>query len=388
MTKAVKSLVVAQFLSAFSDNAILFIVVAIVLHSKEPAAWYIPALQSVFLIAFVTLAPWVGPCADQFPKPQVLIAANLLKALGTVMILSGVEPLLAYTVVGAGAALYSPAKYGILPELVPHEELVTANSWVEGATVAAILIGTVVGAKIADHSVSLALAITTALYVLSALASSSLPRLPPRGANLSLALSQLLGRVSELLASVRARVVLLSLSLFWASAATLRIVLIAWAPLVLGIRSAGQIAELTLFLAIGIVMGSGLVPRLIPLEHIRRTRLPAYSIAVFFLLLANAESLWPARAILLGIGVAGGMFVVPLNATMQQIGHLSIGSGAAVAIQNLFQNLTMLIAVGACTLAAAHGDSPVTMILVLGALVLIATVLVSRRLPRDRRQAT
>jgi LPLT family lysophospholipid transporter-like MFS transporter len=343
-------------------------------------------LQGVFLAAFVTLAPWVGPCADQFPKPRVLTAANLLKALGTVLIMSGVEPLLAYAVVGAGAAVYSPAKYGILPELVPHAQLVTANSWVEGATIAAILVGTVTGAKLADHSPTLALGVTAALYLLSAMASWSLPRLPPRGANLGLALRQLLGRMSELLVSARARIVLISLSLFWASAATLRIVLIAWAPLVLGIRTAGQIAELTLFLAIGIVLGSGVVPRLIPLEHIRRARLPAYSMALCFLLLANTQSIWPARAILLGIGIAGGMFVVPLNATMQQIGHLSIGSGAAVAIQNLFQNLTMLAAVGACTLAAARGGSPVTIILVLGGLVLVATVLVSGRLPKNRPQ--
>jgi MFS transporter, LPLT family, lysophospholipid transporter len=383
VNKSVYSLVVAQFLSALSDNAILFIIVSIVLHAEQSPAWYIPALQSVFLIAFVSLAPWVGPCADKFSKPRVLIAANLVKAAGTLLILSGLEPLIAYAVVGAGAALYSPAKYGILPELVPEQQLVRANGWVEGATIAAILVGTVAGAKIADWSIPVALSLAALLYLLSAVASLFLPRLPARGADLSVALRQLLGKVRELLGSVRARLVLVSLSLFWATAATLRILLIAWAPLVLGVNSAGEIAELTLFLAIGIVVGSMTVPRIIPLDQIRRTRIPACAMAVLLLLLATVDSLWPARAVLFGVGVAGGMFVVPLNATMQRIGHLSIGSGGAVAIQNLFQNLTMLIAVGGYTFAAAHGSSPVTTMRTLGAVVLAASILVSLRLPKQ-----
>jgi LPLT family lysophospholipid transporter-like MFS transporter len=382
MTRGVYWLVLAQFLSAFSDNAILFIVVAIVMKSAEPAGWYIPALQSVFLLAFIACAPWVGPAADQFSKPRVLIAANLLKGLGTLMILGGIEPLLAYGVVGIGAALYSPAKYGILPELVSKEQLVRANSLVEGSTIAAILVGTLVGAKLADHSVSLALWLTATLYAFSALAGGSLPKLRPRGARPDQALPHLLERIRQLFASPRPRLVVLSLSLFWAAAATLRIVLVAWAPLVLGTKNVGDIAELTLFLAIGIVIGSLVAPRLITLEHIRRARLPAYCLAVSFLLLANVTTVGSARAVLLAIGTAGGMFVVPLNAAMQHIGHESIGSGGAVALQNLFQNLTMLVAVGTYTAVTAAGVGPNSTILVLGGLMLTATLLVSLRLPK------
>ncbi|MBM4201459.1 MAG: lysophospholipid transporter LplT [Gammaproteobacteria bacterium] len=381
MNRGLHALVVAQFLSAFSDNAILFVVVAIVLKSGAAGGWYIPALQSVFLVAFVACAPWVGPAADQFSKPRVLIAANLLKAAGTLLILAGLEPLLAYAVVGAGAALYSPAKYGILPELVPREHLVRANSLVEGSTIAAILVGTLVGAKLADHSVPLALSLTAALYGLSAMAGSALPPLAPRGARLDLALGQLAERIRTLFASPRARLVVLSLSLFWASAATLRIVLVAWAPLVLGTKSAGDIAELTLFLAIGIIIGSLAAPRLITLERIRQARLPAYGLAMSFLLLAEVDGVWAARTVLLAIGTAGGLFVVPLNAAMQHIGHQTIGSGGAVALQNLFQNLTMLVAVSGYTLAAALGAGPVSAIFALGALMLAATLAVSRRLP-------
>ncbi len=375
-----RALVATQFLSAFSDNAILFIVVAIVLQTGEVADWYIPALQSVFLIAFVTLAPWVGPCSDKFPKPRILVLANLLKAAGTAMVLLGLDPLLAYAVVGAGAALYSPAKYGILPELVHGAHLVQANSWVEGATIAAILIGTIVGAKVADHSIPMALSLTVASYLASASMASHLPHTVPRKTELALALPQLRDRARQLLASAQARLVLMSLSLFWASAATLRIVLVAWAPRVLGLTSAGQIAELTLYLALGIVLGSAIVPRIIPLEKVRRAQHIAYLLALLFLLLAHVDSLWPARGVLMGIGIAGGMFVVPLNATMQQIGHLSIGSGRAVAIQNLFQNLTMLASVGSYTIAAAYGSNPTSIILVLGLLILAATLWVSQRL--------
>ena len=375
-----RALVAAQFLSAFSDNAILFIVVAIVLQAGEAAAWYIPALQSVFLVAFVTLAPWVGPCSDKFPKPGVLVSANLLKAAGTTMILFGVDPLPAYAVVGAGAALYSPAKYGILPELVPGDFLVRANSWVEGATIAAILIGTLVGAKVADHSITLALSLTVVCYLAAATVAARLPRAVPRNTALALALPQLRDRTRDLLASTRARLVLMSLSLFWASAATLRIVLVAWAPRVLGLNSAGQIAELTLYLALGIVLGSAIVPRIIPLEKVRRAQHIAYILALLFLLLAHVDSIWPARGVLMGIGIAGGMFVVPLNATMQHIGHLSIGSGAAVAIQNLFQNLTMLASVGSYSIAAAYGCHPKSIILILGLVILAATLRVSQRL--------
>lgn len=377
-----RTLVAAQFLSALSDNAILFVVVAMVLQSGQTTPWYIPALQSVFLVAFVTLGPWAGPCAEKFPKSRVLVAANLLKSAGTGIILSGGDPLLGYSVVGAGAALYSPAKYGILPELVAPEDLVATNSGVEGATIAAILMGTVIGAKVADHSISLALSLTIACYLGSAVMALRLPAPKPRGALLSRALPQLRARASGLLTSARARLVLASLSLFWASAATLRIVLVAWAPSVLGLTSAGQIAELTLYLAIGIVLGSAIVPRMIPLDKVRRTRHVAGVMALQLVTLSHVDTLGVARALLVGIGIAGGMFVVPLNATMQQIGHASIGSGAAVAIQNMAQNATMLLAVGIYTVAAAYGGSPSFAILALGLVILSATLLISQRLPQ------
>lgn len=164
MRKSFITLLVAQFLSAFADNAILFTIIALVIQVENPANWYVPALQSSFLIAFVLLAPWAGTFADKFPKACVLIVANLLKACGVGLLFLNVEPLIAYAIVGSGAAIYSPAKYGILPELVKHDDLVKANSWIEGSTILAILLGMVIGAKVADTSIQIALLGTIGLF--------------------------------------------------------------------------------------------------------------------------------------------------------------------------------------------------------------------------------
>ncbi|SMF94520.1 MFS transporter, LPLT family, lysophospholipid transporter [Methylomagnum ishizawai] len=383
MNRGLYALVGSQFLSAFADNAILFTVIAIVMQNKATPAWYIPALQSVFLIAYVVLTPWVGHLADRFPKPWILIAANAVKAVGGGLILVGVDPLFAYGVVGMGAAAYSPAKYGILPELTDTEHLVKANSWVEGATIAAILLGTVAGAKLADHSIDLGLWASVGLFLVSALAVLLLPKLAARGVSPGSPLGKLWGLIRGLLDTQRARLILLALSLFWACAATLRVALVAWAPAVLHSQTASDIAELTLYLSIGIVIGSGIVPRLIPLAQVRRVRFAGYGLGCAFLALAFVDSLWPARAALLGVGVFGGIMVVPLNAAIQQIGYRTVGSGSAVAVQNFFQNAAMLVSVGGYSLAAGHGAGPVATIFGLSGLVWLMTVLVSWRLPKQ-----
>lgn len=383
MNRGLYYLVGAQFLSAFGDNAILFTIIAMVLQAGGRAPWYVPALQSAFLVAYVALAPWVGSLADRLPKPRVLILANLVKALGAIAILLGLEPLIGYGIIGIGAAVYGPAKYGILPELTASENLVKANGWVEGATIAAMLLGTLGGARLADESVKLALIVVVVLYLVSAAAALLLPKLQARGVAPGSALEKLARLMKGLLGSERARLVLLGLSLFWACAATLRVVLVAWAPEVLHTQTATDIAELTLYLAMGIVIGSGLVPRMIPLEHVRRTRFAAYALGCLFLLLAGVDELWTARAVLLGVGIAGGIFVVPLNAAIQQAGHSTVGSGGAVAVQNFFQNGAILAGMGIYTLAAGQGVNSVATILALGLIVGLLTVLVSWRLPKQ-----
>lgn len=385
MNKQIYPLLIAQFLSAFADNAILFTVIAMVMQSTQLASWYVPALQSAFLVAFVVLAPWVGGFADNHAKSRVLIIGNLIKAAGAGLLLIDVEPLFAYCVVGVGAAIYSPAKYGILPELAGHEFLVKANSWIEGSTILAILLGMVVGAKVADYSIVWALSGTIMVFIVSALITMTLPvrilkhQLVPGSALVAF------GRqIGAFFTTPRSRFAILGGSLFWAAAATLRVIIVVWAPLVLLSKNASEIAELTLFLAVGIIAGSALVPRMIPLEHLRRARIPAYLMAVFIVGLSLTDSVWPARLTLFFIGMMGGMFIVPVNAALQELGQQSIGSGSAVALQGFFQNLAMLAAVGSYTYAAAQHADPVLAMSVLGGLVFTATFLVTLHLPDNQ----
>lgn len=383
MNRGLYSLLVAQFLTAFADNAILFIAIAMVLNAPGTGSWYIPALQSAFLVAFVVLAPWVGPYADSRPKAVVLMIGNLLKGVGAILILFGLEPLFAYTLVGVGAAVYGPAKYGILPEMLPHDRLVQANSWIEGSTIVAIIAGTVIGARVADFSVTAALLLVVACYGLSLAATFLIPRIAPRHAGEGRGVRHFVEMMRSLFATSRARFVMLGTSLFWAAAAVLRLLLVAWAPVVLLTRNTADIANLTLALAIGIVIGAVLVPRLIPIERLRRARLAAYAMGLFILALSQIEAVWPARAVLVLVGVTGGLFMVPVNAALQEIGHQTIGSGGAVALQNFFENVAMLTTVGLYTLATANGAPPVGSIITVGFLVLIATFLVSWHLPPD-----
>ena len=381
MRRGLTALLIAQFLSAFGDNAILFALVGLVLQAPGTAVWYIPALQSLFLVAYVVAAPWVGPFADRWSKPHVLLIANFIKAAGVCLILAGVEPLLAYSLVGLGAAVYSPAKYGILPEIVDRQQLVTANAWIEASTISAIILGTISGGKLADYSVSGAFWMVVLAYLLSLLITLLIPSVAPRGSHLGGALPQFAHTARAFLQTAQARFAMLGGCLFWGMGAVLRVLLVAWAPLVLDRHSAGDISELALFLAIGVVVGSAVVPRLIPLEQLRRARLAAYGMGMAILLFSLVDTMVQACAVLFLIGLAGGIFIVPINAALQHIGHGGVGSGRAVAVQNFFQTVAMLITVGIYTLATAVNVHPVTAVAALGIAVLATALLVSKHLP-------
>jgi len=383
MKKDVYLVLIAQFLTAFADNALLFAAITLVLQLAEPASWYIPALQASFLVAYVVIAPWVGPYADSHSKPRVLTLANAIKAVGASMMLFAVEPLLAYAVVGLGAAVYSPAKYGILPELVDQQQLVKANGLIEGSTILAILAGSMVGSIVSNQSINMALGMVVIMYALSGVIALFIKRTPIILTGLTNALPLFIENTRTLLSTPRARFSTLGVSLFWAAATVLRVLLVAWAPVVLLISDTTDIAFLTMFVAVGIAIGAVAVPRLIPLAFLRRARIAAYLMGIVIVLLSFVDSLWLARIALLMAGIAGGMFVVPINAALQEIGHKSIGAGGAVGIQNFFENLAMLIASGLYALAAGVGAGPVITMFVLGILVVIATGIVSWHLPPD-----
>ncbi len=382
MSRPVLILLFAQFLTAFADNAILFTAFAMI-SDADIGEWYKPALQASFLVAFVVLAPWVGRLADRRPKRSVLAIGNALKAAGTVLLLAGIDPLLAYAVVGIGAAVYGPAKYGILPELVGHERLVTANGWVEGSTIVAIVLGAVVGAHVADASVGAALAMIGGAYFASLIAALFIPATASGRESHGPALRQFVGMMRGFFTTPRARFSMLGAAVFWASAVVLRVMLVAWAPAVLFTATTSEIANLTVFIAGGIAVGAVAVPYLVPIERLRRARLAAYVMGGLILLLGATSDPTLAKGLLLAIGMAGGIFVVPINAALQELGHRSIGAGGAVAIQNFFENLAMLVGTGLYTLALGNGLDPVVGVYALGILVMIATAIVSWHLPPE-----
>jgi LPLT family lysophospholipid transporter-like MFS transporter len=383
VNRNVYKVLIAQFITAFADNAVLFTVITMVLQSGTMDSWYVPALQASFLVAFVALAPWVGPFADSRSKPSVLTYANVVKAVGASLLLFNFEPLIAYALIGVGAAAYSPAKYGILPELVDEQALVKANGWIEGSTILAILSGTLVGAKVSEYSIDVALVMVVGLYVVSAAVALFIAKTPVVSKEIGAALPKFKRMMQQLLSTPRARFSTIAVSLFWASASVLRVLLVAWAPVVLLMSETSEIAMLTMFVALGIAVGSVLAQKFIPLAYLRRARLAAFAMGAVIVLLSFVDSLWIARLILFLSGIAGGMFVVPINAALQEIGYKSIGSGGAVGIQNFFENLAMLVASGLYAWAAGVGAAPVATMFTLGILVIVATIIVSWHLPPD-----
>lgn len=383
MNLAVYVLLLAQFLTAFADNAILFTAFAMISQAGGYGDWYRSALQASFLVAFVVLAPWVGRFADQHPKHRVLAWGNGLKAAGVALLLTGVDPLLAYAVVGIGAAVYGPAKYGILPDLVDHDRLVKANGFVEGSTIVAIVLGAVIGAHVADHSIGAALGLVGGAYLASLAAALFLPRTATKPRDERPAIGHFIAMMEGFFTSSRARFAMLGSSVFWSAAVVLRVMMVAWAPAVLMTHNTADIADLTVFIAIGIAAGAVLAPRIVPMEKLRRARLAAYLMGLGILALGITSDGFLAKMALLFIGMAGGVFVVPINAALQDIGHRSIGAGGAVAIQNFFENLAMLAGTGLYSLALTRHPDPVTSVLVLGVLVLVGTAVVAWHLPKE-----
>jgi len=379
-----KKLLVAQFLTAFADNAIFFTALTWVSLNADKQPWYIPALQASFLIAFVVLAPWVGAYADAHPKQNVLVKANIIKVLGAGLMIISIDPLIAYAVVGIGAAMYSPAKYGVLPELVSEEELVKANGWVEGATILAILAGPIMGAKIANQSISAALWFVVSLYVVSLLIATRIGPLKVINSQKKKLIKEFTRTCKTLLKNRRARFALIGSALFWGSAGVSRLILLAWLPVVLLISDTEKIAELAIYTGIGIIIGSILAAKLFHLEDLRKARFAAYAIGIFTLILSQMDTLLTTQASLFFVGIAGGLFIVPINAVLQDIGHKSVGAGGTVAVQNFFNNLAMLVAAIIYAVAAKMGAQPVAAMAVVGICVIVAVLYIATQLKHDQ----
>lgn len=357
-SKGMLSVIVAQFLSAFGDNALLFATLALLKAQFYPD-WSQPVLQMVFVGAYILFAPFVGQIADSFAKGRVMMVANGLKLAGAAGICLGINPFVGYTLVGIGAAAYSPAKYGILGELTTGDKLVKANGLMEASTIAAILLGSVAGGVLADWHVIAALVACALAYAGAVAANLFIPKLvaarPGQSWRLSAMTRSFFSACVVLWRNGETRFSLVGTGLFWGAGVTLRFLLVLWVPLALGITDNATPTYLNAMVAVGIVVGAGAAAKLVTLETVSRCMPAGILIGVVVAIFSLQHALLPAYALLLLIGMLGGFFVVPLNALLQERGKKSVGAGNAIAVQNLGENSAMLLMLGLYSLAVLVG---------------------------------
>lgn len=357
-SKGMLSVIVAQFLSAFGDNALLFATLALLKAQFYPD-WSQPVLQMVFVGAYILFAPFVGQIADSFAKGRVMMVANGFKVAGAAGICLGINPFVGYTLVGIGAAAYSPAKYGILGELTTGDKLVKANGLMEASTIAAILLGSVAGGVLADWHVIAALVACALAYAGAVAANLFIPKLvaarPGQSWRLSAMTRSFFSACVVLWRNGETRFSLVGTGLFWGAGVTLRFLLVLWVPVALGITDNATPTYLNAMVAVGIVVGAGAAAKLVTLETVSRCMPAGILIGVVVAIFSLQHALLPAYALLLLIGMLGGFFVVPLNALLQERGKKSVGAGNAIAVQNLGENSAMLLMLGLYSLAVLVG---------------------------------
>lgn len=386
MSRGMMAVLVAQFFSALADNAILIAAIAIVKSQGLPNL--VPLLQESFVVPFILLAPFVGQVADGFPKGRVMLVANLLKLSGALAMLSGINPLTAYGLIGVGAAMYSPAKYGILSQLFGPASLVRANGMMEGSTIVAILLGVLLGGWLADYSLHSAFTGVMAAYALAVIANLFIPKLPAENTGASfhpwLLIKQFRASLTTLFKNPDSRFSLLGTSVFWGSGTTLRLMLFAWVPAALLITDNQTPANLMGAVSIGIVLGAAGASLWVSLAKVNRALIGGLLLGPVVLALALVHDLSFAYVLMIAIGMCGGSFVVPLNALLQEKGHETIGAGNALAVQNFFENIVMLLFVGAYSAAATADVAITTTILGFGLVLLVSIgTLALFRLRRD-----
>jgi LPLT family lysophospholipid transporter-like MFS transporter len=363
-----------------ADNALIFAALAVVQGRSYPA-WAGPLLQEFFIVTYVLLAPFVGEFADALPKGRAMLWANGVKLGGTLAMAVGLNPFLSYAIVGAGAAAYSPAKYGILADLVPPTLLVKANSLIESATIAAILLGAVAGGALTDWSTNGAIVIVAACYGSAMLATLLIPRLKAAKAHPNLAFGHRIKSFTQQTASFLSvpslRAALIGTGIFWGAGAALRFLLIAWVPAQLKIAGTSVPGYLTGMVAAGIAVGAILAGRFIRLEVAHRAIGAGILLGVGICVLPLIKTL-PAAFVLMGyVGACSGFLLVPLDALLQQHGNKRGGVGSAIAIQNLFENLCMLVMMSAYVAVTYAGVSINVIALCFGILVALSMAALS-----------
>jgi MFS family permease len=381
----------AQFFSSLADNA-LFVGAVQLLRSSHAPEWQQAALVPMFALFYVILAPFVGAFADAYPKGRVMLVSNTIKIVGCLMMLFGSHPLMSYAIVGLGAAAYSPAKYGILTELLPASQLVKANGWIEGLTIASIILGVLlggqmVGPNIAPYLLSLdfplldtgidtapeaAISVLIGVYLLAAWFNTRIPdtgvAMRPLPRNLIVLLPDFWSCNLRLWKDKLGQISLSTTTLFWGVSGNLRYIVLAWASVALG-YTVTQASALVGVVAIGTAVGAVAASLRMRLEHATLVMPLGIGMGILVLLLNFIDNVWVAAPFLILLGGLGGFLVVPMNALLQHRGHNLMGAGRSIAVQNFNEQACILLLGGLYSLSTGMGLSAFGAISVFGILV-------------------
>ncbi len=358
----------AQFFSSLADNA-LFVGAVQLLRSSGAAEWQQAALVPMFALFYVILAPFVGAYADSQPKGKVMLISNSIKIVGCLMMLFGSHPLMSYAIVGLGAAAYSPAKYGILTELLPASQLVRANGWIEGLTITSIILGVLLGGQLVGIHVSsmllsidlplittsvdtapeAAISVLIFIYILAAWFNTRIPHTGVEMRPMPKRLLELLPDFwtcnSRLWRDKLGQISLATTTLFWGVSGNLRYIVLAWASVALG-YSVTQASSLVGVVAIGTAVGAVVASMRMKLEHATLVMPLGIAMGVLVILLNFITNVWVAAPFLVLLGGLGGFLVVPMNALLQHRGHNLMGAGRSIAVQN-FNEQACILGLGA-----------------------------------------
>lgn len=391
----------AQFFSALADNALLIAAIAILRDMQAPAE-YEPLLKTFFTLSYVLLAAFVGAFADSMPKWRVMFISNGIKILGCSLMFFSIHPLLAYAVVGLGAAAYSPAKYGILTEYLPHRLLVIANGWIEGLTVVAIILGVMVGGALIkpdiaqlllsfdfpvidtgiDTMAEMNLLIIGALYLLAAIFNLYIPDTgvdhKPLKRNPLYLLHEFNHCLTLLWRDKLGQISLAVTTLFWGAGATLQFIVIEWAKAALDL-DLSKASMLQGVVAIGVAIGAALAARMITLRKSVRVIPLGIAMGLVVMAMTVVRDTWLAIPLLIVVGILSGFFVVPMNALLQHRGHILMGAGHSIAVQNFNENLSILIMTGIYSVLIKAGLHIYWVIMLFGLFVAGMMWLVKRR---------
>jgi MFS family permease len=368
MKKGFSTIMSAQFFSSLADNA-LFVAAVELLRTGGAPEWQRAALVPMFALFYVVLAPFVGAFADSIPKGRVMFVSNAIKVVGCLMMLFGSHPLLAYAIVGLGAAAYSPAKYGILTELLPPSQLVKANGWIEGLTIGSIILGVLLGGQLVgarmsdlllgvdlpgldtgiDTAPEAAIAFIVVFYVLAAGFNLYIPRtdatMQPMGSNVPFLVRDFAQCNSRLWRDKLGQISLGTTTLFWGVSGNLRYIVLAWAAAALG-YSTTQASSLVGVVAIGTAAGAVLASMTMKLDRATGVIPMGIAMGLLVILMNFISNVWVAAPFLLALGALGGFLVVPMNALLQHRGHNLMGAGRSIAVQN-FNEQACILGLGA-----------------------------------------